>query len=219
MRLGACAGAAAAAAGALAAVTACGSAALHPAAGSPSASSSSPASPSAAGSPAPSGTPSAAVLAPIPAATLHAVASGRRASITAVTSPGSALPNAAQSEAMAVRTALTQEPRGSQLLGLTLARVKGFGFGADMSQAEQVWLVSVNPFGGSYVSGNPACGRLGYVVEFIDPATGRWLMTASGKQPGLPPLPLLGPAPTLAQPSPTCGAQVPPVHQGTPAAS
>jgi hypothetical protein len=219
VRLGACAGVAAAAAGALAAVTACGSAAVHPAAGSTSASSSSPASPSAAGSPAPSGTPSAAVLAPIPAATLHAVASGRRASITAVTSPGSALPNAAQSEAMAVRTALTQEPRGSQLLGLTLARVKGFGFGADMSQAEQVWLVSVNPFGGSYVSGNPACGRLSYVVEFIDPATGRWLMTASGKQPGLPPLPLLGPAPTLAQPSPTCGAQVPPVHQGTPAAS
>jgi hypothetical protein len=155
--------------------------------------------------------------APIPAATLRAVIGGRPASITAVKSPGSVLAHPADSQAAALRAALAQQPHGSQVLGLTLARVQGFG--SALKGATLVWLVSVDPFGGSYVVGNPACGRLSFVVEFIEPDTGRWLMTSSGRQAGLPPIPLLGPMPSPAAPNTSCGDVAPPVHQGTPAAN
>jgi hypothetical protein len=155
--------------------------------------------------------------APIPAATLQAVIGGRQASITAVKSPGSVLAHPAQSQVAALRAALAQQPHGSQVLGLTLARVRGFGSG--LSQATLVWLVSVDPFGGSYVAGNPACGRLSFVVEFIEPDTSRWLMTSSGRQAGLPPIPPLGPTPSPVAPNASCGDAAPPVHQGTPAAN
>ena len=224
MRIGGFAAAGAGAAAVLAAVTACASAGSSSpvAAGSPSGSARSAApSPSVSASVAPSvvGTGTDSKMPAIPDATLRAVVGGHQASINAVSSPGSVLTHAAQSEQQATRTALAQEPRGSQVLGLTLARVKGFGFGADMSQTELVWLASVDPFGSSYVSGNPACGRLSFVVEFIDPGTGHWLMTASGKQSGLAPLPQLGPTPTLAQPSPSCAGPAPHMHLGTPAAN
>jgi hypothetical protein len=157
--------------------------------------------------------------APIPPATLQALISGRRASITVVKSPGSVLAHPAQSQAAALRSALAQQPRGSQILGLTLARVKGFGSGTDMSRAQLAWLVSVDPYGGAYGAGGRACGRLSFVVELIDPGTGQWLMTLSGRQPGLRPIPALGPTPSTAQPSQSCGPAIPPAHLGTPAAN
>ena len=167
-----------------------------------------------------SGSPSATSSspAPIPAATLSAVASGSPRRVDVVASPGSALPHPGASQAAALRSALAQEPPGSKVLGLSLARVKGFGFGSDMTRSQLAWLVSVDPYGGAYGAGGPACGRINYDVEFIDPGTGRWLMAAAGRQPGLAPLPVLGPTPSPVQPSPSCGGVAPPVHQGTPAA-
>ena len=207
-------------AGVLAAATACGSVAAHPVAGG---SSSAPASPSALASASPSASPSvspsASAPAPIPSAILRAVTDGGSGRITVVRSPGSVLAHPAQSQAAALRTALAQEPHGSQILGLTLARVQGFGFGSDMSRAQLAWLVSVDPYGGAYGAGGPACGRLSFVVEFIDPATGQWLMATSGKQSGLRPIPALGPTPSTVQPSRSCGPAIPRMHQGTPAAS
>ncbi len=111
-----------------------------------------------------------------------------------------------------------QEPRGSKLLGLSLARVRGFGFGTDMTRAQLAWLVSVDPYGGAYGAGGPACGRITYDVEFIDPGTGQWLMALAGRQPGARPLPRLGPTPSPVQPSPSCGAAPPRMRLGTPAA-
>jgi hypothetical protein len=113
---------------------------------------------------------------------------------------------------------LSQLPHGSKVLGLSLARVKGFGFGTDMSRARLAWLVSVDPYGGAYGAGGRACGRISFDIEFIDPATGQWLMSKTGRQPGLRPVPQLGPTPSLAQPSPSCGIPDGHMHQGTPAA-
>jgi hypothetical protein len=155
---------------------------------------------------------------PVPSAILQVISAGSRR-IAVVKSPGSALAHPAQSQAAAQRTALAQEPGGSKILGLTLARVKGFGFGSDMSRYQLAWLVSVDPYGGAYGAGGPACGRVNYVVELVDAGTGRWLMTESGRQPGLAPLPVLGPTPSPVQPSPSCGPAAPRMHQGTPAAN
>ena len=125
----------------------------------------------------------------------------------------------AASQAAALRTALAQLPPGSKIMGLSLAHVKGFGFGTDRSRAQLAWLVSVDPYGGAYgAGGSLGCGRITYDVELIDPGTGRWLMATSGRQPGMTPLPILGPTPTLAQPSPSCGIPNGHMHQGTPAA-
>jgi hypothetical protein len=136
-----------------------------------------------------------------------------------VAAPGSVLDHPAASQAAALRTALGQEPHGSQVLGISLARVRGFGFGSDMTRAQLAWVVSVDPWGGGYgAGGGLACGRINYDVELIDPATGRWLMAQAGRRPGLRPLPQLGPTPSLVQPTPRCGVPVAPVHQGTPAA-
>jgi hypothetical protein len=146
------------------------------------------------------------------------VTSGSPATITVVASPGSVLTHPGTSRAAALRAALAQHPRGSQVLGLSLARVMGFGFGSDMTRSQLAWLVSVDPFGSAYPAGGPGCGRLTYDVEFVDPGTGQWLFAAAGEQPGMRPLPQLGPTPRPAQPTPGCGHPVPPMHQGTPAA-
>lgn len=179
---------------------------------SPSASS--PASSSGTGSPSPGSSSQAA----IPAAVLDAVTSGSSARIDVVTSPGSTLAHPAASQARAVRTALSQLPRGSKVLGLSLARVKGFGFGTDRSRSQLAWLVSVDPYGGAYGAGGRACGRISFDIEFIDPATGHWLMTTTGRRPALRPVPQLGPTPSPVQPSPSCGGPAPRMHLGTPAA-
>jgi hypothetical protein len=184
----------------LTAVVACGSSAAHPeAAGS---------------SPAPS---PAGTVPPVPSAVLQALSVGPR-HITVVTTPGSVLAHPAQSQAAALRTALNREPPGSKVLGLTLGRLTGFG--ADLSRYPLAWLVSVDPFGGDYSANGPGCGQANYVVEFIDPVSGRWLSAQSGHQPGLPPLPPLGPSPSPAQPTASCGVPVPSrPHLGTPAAN
>jgi hypothetical protein len=155
--------------------------------------------------------------APVGSPTLRALTDERPASIDVVSS--STLAHPGSSQAAALRSALAQEPPGSKVLGLTLARVKGFGFGADMTTFRLAWLVAMDPYGGAYGAGGPACGRLTFVVEFIDPGTGRWLMTTSGRQAGMTPLPALGPTPSPVQPSPSCGPAIPRVIQGTPAAN
>ena len=196
----------------LAAAAACGSVAAHPVSGgSPSPS----VSPSASASPSASGT----VPPPIPSAILQAAAGGSSGRITVIQSPRSVLAHPAQSQAAALRTALAQEPHGSKILGASLAHVKGFGFGSDRSRAQLAWLVSVDPYGGAYAAGGPACGRVSYVIELIDPGTAQWLTTVSGRQPGLRPLPALGPTPSPVQPSQSCGPAVPHMHLGTPAAN
>jgi hypothetical protein len=202
----------------LAAVAACGSTAAHPvsAESSPTPSTSVSASPSAPGPGLES--PAGTTLPPVPAAMVQAISGGSR-HVTVVKSRGSVLAHPAQSGAAALATALAQEPRGSQILGLTLAQVKGFGFGSDMSRSQLAWLVSVDPYGGAYAAGGPACGRLNYVVELIDAGTSQWLMTSSGRQPGLAALPVLGPTPSPVEPGARCGAAVPPVRLGTPAAN
>jgi hypothetical protein len=145
--------------------------------------------------------------------------SGGSRQVTVVKSPGSVLAHPAQSGAAALATALAHEPQRSQILGLSLAQVKGFGFGSDMSRSQLAWLVSVDPYGGAYAAGGPACGRLNYVVELVDAGTGQWLMTSSGRQPGLPALPELGPTPSPVEPSASCGNGAPRVRLGTPAAN
>ena len=225
-RLGATAGCAVALAAVTVAltVTACGSqAARSTAAGSTATGSSAvpggsatatpPVSPSVPPPVSPSATASPAA---IPAAVLKAVTSGTPRTIEVV--PSSVLAHPAASQEAALRTARLREPRGTQIMGLSLARVKGFGFGTDMTRSQLAWLVSVDPYGGAYGAGNKACGRITYDVEIIDPVTGGWLTAAAGRQPGMEPLPILGPTPTQVQPTPACRAPVPPIRQGTPAA-
>jgi hypothetical protein len=205
------------------AAVACGSQAASTVAGGSTAGSVSPApavSPSASAPVAASGSPLPASSSPaaIPAAVLNAVAGRSSARIDVVTSPGSVLAHPAASQADALRTALAQEPRGSKVLGLSLARVKGFDFGSNMTQSQLAWLVSIDPYGGAYGAGGRACGRISFNVAFIDPATGKWLMATTGRQPGLRPLPQLGPTPSTVQPSPSCGGPAPRMRLGTPAA-
>jgi hypothetical protein len=206
---------------ALAAV-ACGSGAATSTAagGSPAAAAPSPTgSPSVTGSGAGSPSPVPSSPAAIPGAVLDAVTTGSSARIDVVAAPDSVLAHPAASQAAALRTALAQLPHGSKILGLSLAQVKGFGFGSDRSRSQLAWLVSVDPYGGAYgAGGSLGCGRITYDVELIDPGTGQWLMATSGRQPGMTPLPILGPTPTLAQPSPSCGVPNGHMHQGTPAA-
>ena len=205
------------------AAVACGSRAASTVAGGSTAGSVSPAptvSSSASPPVAASGPPSPASSSPaaIPAATLNAVTGRSSARIDVVTSPGSVLAHPAASQAAALRTALAQVPRGSKVLGLSLARVKGFGFGSNMARSQLAWLVSMDPYGGAYGAGGRACGRISFDIEFIDPATGTWLMATTGRWPGLRPLPQLGPTPSPVQPSPSCGGTAPRMRLGTPAA-
>ena len=210
MKLGPLAGAGVGGAAVLTAVMACGSAATHPvtagSAPAPSTSVSAAASPSAAG-PVPA----------VPAAVLQALSVGPQR-VTVIKSPASVLAHPAQSQAAALQTALSHEPRGSKVLGLSLARLTGFG--SELSRYPLAWLVSVNPYGGDYSANGAGCGQANYVVEFIDPGRGRWLSTQSGHQAGLPSLPPLGPSPSPAEPRASCGVPVPSrPHLGTPAAN
>jgi hypothetical protein len=102
-----------------------------------------------------------------------------------------AVADLAASKATAIRAALAQHRPGSKVLGVTLARVEGHRIG--FARAKAVWLVSVDPYGGAYGTGGPACGADNFVIEIIDPATGRWITGAAGRAPGVPPLPILGP--------------------------
>lgn len=211
-QLGALAGGAA-----VLAIAACGAPATHTVV-----TGNEPVSPSPTASAAPSAAASAPVVAvppALPATVVQALTSGRRASITVVPAPSSGLGQPLRSQAAALRTAVAQEPPGSRILAMSLARVKGFGFGSDMATSQLVWLVSMDPYGGAYGAGGPACGRLTFVVEFIDPGTSQWLTTTSGRQAGMTPLPALGPTPSPVQPSPSCGVSIPRVHEGTPAAN
>jgi hypothetical protein len=133
---------------------------------------------------------------PIPAATLRAMVAGGSWDVTPVMSPQGAVADLARSETAAMRTALAQQPRGSKVLGMTLARIRGPGPG--FHQSRLTWLVSVDPYGGAFSVNGPACGMDNFVVEFVDPVNGTWLMAMTGAAPGLRPLPALGPKPTVA---------------------
>jgi hypothetical protein len=129
----------------------------------------------------------------IPAVTLQAMTSGSSARVTPVTAAQAGV-NLEQSEPKAMRAALAQEPHGSQILGMTLARVTGTG--PFFSKPQVAWLVSVDPYGGAYSVHGPACGTDNFVIDFIDPESGKWLMKSAGRAPGLRPMPALGPKPT-----------------------
>lgn len=169
------------------------SAATTPAVASPSASPSAEASPSAG--------PRAAGPAPIAAATLQALASvSVGTTITPVTGPRAmraAVPRLARSEAAAIRAALEYDRRGSRVVGVTLAWVTMDGPGFNQ-RPRLVWLVSVDPYGGAFVEGLPVCGSYDYLIDFIDPASGRVLVgTADSHARGLRPLPVIGPVPDV----------------------
>ncbi|HEY2520573.1 MAG TPA: hypothetical protein VGJ19_10705 [Streptosporangiaceae bacterium] len=72
---------------------------------------------------------------------------------------------------------------GSKVLGMSLARVKGFGFGSDMTRPHLAWLVSVDPWGGAYGVTVFGCGRITYDVELIDPDTGSGTCTRAPRPP------------------------------------
>jgi hypothetical protein len=138
---------------------------------------------------------------PIAAATLHALASAEvGTTITPVTSPAvmrADVPHLARSQAAAIRAAIGAWPR-SKIMGVTLAWVTMSGPGFNQ-HPRLVWLVSVDPYGGAYVEGSPACGSYDYIVDFIDPATAQMLVgTAAAGVHGLRPLPVIGAIPTAA---------------------
>lgn len=138
---------------------------------------------------------------PVAAATLRAIAAAEvGTTITPVTDPYAMradVPHLARSEARAIRAALGAWPR-SKIMGITLAWVTMSGPGFN-ERPRLVWLVSVDPYGGAFVEGTPACGTYDYIVDFIDPATGRMLVgTAASKVTGLRPLPVIGPTPSIA---------------------
>jgi len=143
----------------------------------------------------------------VAAATLRAIAAAEvGTTITPVTDPNAMqadVPHLARSEARAIHAALGAWPR-SKIMGVTLAWVTMSGPGFN-ERPHLVWLVSVDPYGGAFVEGTPGCGTYDYIVDFIDPATGRMLVgTAASKVPGLRPLPVIGPASSVA-PSNGCG--------------
>ena len=179
---------------------ACGPAAVHPGA-------------SAHPTGQPTGTAQPATPPSIPAATLNAMSAGSSVRVTPVTSPQAtrAVPDLARSEAAAMHAALVQQSRGSEVLGVTLARVQGAG--PDLRQPRLMWLVSVDPFGGAYGSGGPPCGADDFYVAFVDPGSGKWVMAMAGSAPGLRPLPLLGPKPSVA-PGTRCEHRPVPVPGG-----
>jgi hypothetical protein len=133
--------------------------------------------------------------------TLQAFLDGHTAaSVTPVTASRelyAVVPDLTRSKTTAMRVALAQHRPGSKVLGVTLARVRGHLIGS--AQARVVWLVSVDPYGGGYGAGGAPCGADNFVIEVINPATGKWIMGSAGKAPGVPPLPVLGPRP---RPSP-----------------
>jgi hypothetical protein len=137
---------------------------------------------------------------PVSRMTLRAFLDGhtslRVISVTASRVPRAVIPDLTKSRTTAIRVALAQHRPGSKVLGVTLARVQGHLIGFE--QARIVWLVSVDPYGGAYGSGGPACGTDNFVIEVIDPATGKWIMGSAGRAPGVPPLPVLGPKPRLS---------------------
>jgi hypothetical protein len=103
-----------------------------------------------------------------------------------------AVPRLARSEAAAIQAALEYDRRGSQVIGITLAWVTMAGPGFN----HRPRLVSVDPYGGAFVEDLPACGSYDYLIDFIDPASGRVLVgTADSHARGLRPLPVIGPAP------------------------
>lgn len=116
--------------------------------------------------------------------------------VTAFQELRAVVPDLTRSKTTAMHAALAQHRPGSKVLGVTLARVRGHLIGAP--QARVVWLVSVDPYGGGYGAGGPPCGADNYVIEVINPATGKWIMGAAGRAPGIPPLPVLGPRPHLS---------------------
>jgi hypothetical protein len=139
---------------------------------------------------------------PIAEATLARLASTTvGTTISPVTSPRAmraAVPQLARSEAAAMRAALAYDRRGSRIMGITLARVTMYGPGFN-HRPRLVWLVSVDPYGGAYIEGIPACGSYDYIIDFIDPATAKVLVaTADSHARGLRPLPVIGPAPHIA---------------------
>ena len=138
---------------------------------------------------------------PVAAATLRAIAAAEvGTTITPVTDPNAMqadVPHLARSEARAIHAALGAWPR-SKIMGITLAWVTMSGPGFN-ERPRLVWLVSVDPYGGAFVEGTPACGTYDYIVDFIGPATGRMLVgTAASKVTGLRPLPVIGPTPSIA---------------------
>ena len=193
MRAGRC-WAAGAAAAVLLAVSACTANATHP---RPAAVSATPAPPSATPGPARLAGPS-----PIAEATLARLASitvGTTISpVTSARAMRAAVPHLTRSEAAAVHAALAYDRPGSRIMGITLARVIMYGPGFN-HRPRLVWLVSVDPYGGAYIEGLPACGSYDYIIDFIDPATAKVLVaTADSHARGLRPLPVIGPAPHAA---------------------
>jgi hypothetical protein len=165
-----------------------------------------------------SGSRSAASQVPqVSRTTLQAFLDGHTAvSMTPVTASRAlraVVPDLTRNKAAAMHAALAQHRPGSKVLGVTLARVRGHLIG--FAQARVVWLVSVDPYGGGYGAGGPPCGAENFVIEVIDPATGKWIMGSAGRAPGIPPLPVLGPRP---RPSPGEHCQdAAPVHRRSPA--
>jgi hypothetical protein len=142
---------------------------------------------------------------PVSRAVLHAFVAGVTAvhvtPVPASRALRAVVPDLIRSKTTAMRVALAQYQPGSTVLGVTLARVQGRAMG--FARARLVWLVSVDPYGGKYRSGGGlgagslSCGADNFVIEVIDPATGKWIMGSAGRAPGLPPLPVLGRRPRL----------------------
>jgi hypothetical protein len=183
-----------AAAAVLLAVSACTANAMHP---RPATVSSATAPPSA--TPGPGGLTGPSPIAEASLARLASITVGT--TISPVTSPQAmraAVPHLARSEAAAVHAALAYDRPGSRSMGITLARVTMYGPGFN-HRPRLVWLVSVDPYGGAFIQGLPACGSYDYIIDFIDPSTAKVLVaTADSHARGLRPLPVIGPAPHTA---------------------
>ena len=89
---------------------------------------------------------------PIPAATLRLVAVREMATIRPLTLSGRpGIGDRAHREAAAVSVALARHRSGSKATGVTLARVQARAAG--LGTPRVVWLVSIDPYGGAYPSG------------------------------------------------------------------
>jgi hypothetical protein len=129
---------------------------------------------------------SAAVQAnPVRPAMMRAMSEG---STTIVTAGAGASRLARISGARAEQAAMTwlRGWPGSRVLGESLGYATTMLFG----RHRLVWLVSVDPAGGLYSVHNPR-EKANYVVELIDAASGRWLLTLAGRASGLPALPAI----------------------------
>lgn len=173
----------------------------------------------AAGTPSPAGAPGpgSAGPGPIPAATLKALTTLSSQTIHPVTSAQArrAGVNLAQSRATVMRSVLAHLPRGSQILGLTLAYVWEPSFGR---QSKLLWVVSADPYGLAYREDIRACGRADYDIFLESPGGGTPLVGMVGTWPGLRPLPVLGPAPALV-PGQRCIGDLAPIPSIRPGSS